>query len=75
MKKTINILSLIAYGLFTVTGITYVANKILDSWQDKEPDPPLRHTRKTTVYPDGMYPDRTAEDFNKWSEHIHRQLN
>lgn len=73
MKQITNVTGIVLFILFLP--ITYVANKILDSWQDKEPDPPLRHTRKTTVYPDGMYPDCTVEDFNKWSEHIHRQLN
>lgn len=36
---------------------------------------PINHIKKSTVYPDGIYPDCTTEDFNKWSNYINKQLN
>lgn len=74
-NKLTNALGFIVYVFLTVTGITFIANKIQDIRESKEPDPPIRHIRKKTVYPNDWYPDCTPEDFNKWSENIHRQLN
>lgn len=33
------------------------------------------HEPFKSFYPEGWYPDCTTEDFNKWAEHINRQLN
>lgn len=35
----------------------------------------IAHEPFKSFYPEGWYPDCTTEDFNKWSEHINRQLN
>lgn len=42
----------------------------------KLPDEPyFKKETVTTAYPDGWYPECTTEDFNKWSNYIHKQLN
>lgn len=78
MKHVINITSIVVFII--LIPFTYIANKIQDSLDglDRryEPEePPIRHIKKKTVYPDGMYHECTTEDFNKWSNYIHKQLN
>lgn len=62
-----NVLGFIGYTILTITGLTYIGNKIADLFMAKDnSEPPIRHVKKKTVYP-----DNEPDDFNEWTQYIH----
>lgn len=69
MKQFRNVM--VVAGMIVLLPFVYVSYKIADLIStEPPPEPPLKHTKKKTVYPDDM-----PKNFNDWSEYIHRQLN
>lgn len=71
MKHLYNIM--VVAGMVVLLPFMYVSYKIADLFSEEPPEEPeIRHTKKTTAYPDGMYPD--PKDFNKWQQYISREF-
>lgn len=78
MKTIKNTFGLIGYTLLTITGITYIANKISDrlKWNDPPDEPTAKEPIKSIKTKSTYVPNEWKEkDFNKWIGDIHKQLN
>lgn len=77
MRKFYNVLGIA--GMIILLPLVYVANVLSDLKSHKPPGEPIKEVKKRKIlrstYPDEWYEDATPEDFNKWANDIHRQLN
>lgn len=70
MKPTLNILNTLLFAALALSGLLWLSYKIMDAMKVNTDLPEPEKTTFKTVYPDDM-----PQNFNEWSNYIHKQLN